>query len=79
VQVHRVADDLETGLRESRGTEVPPYMGHAELGFDRTELQQTTPERREANRRAIEDESRFIDFSRSAMWLAKEHVFVDYL
>jgi len=25
----------------------------------------------------LEDEKKFIDFSRSAIWLAKEHVFVD--
>lgn len=79
VQVHRVEDELEQALREARGTEVEAYMGHAELWFDRRELQVSTVERREANRRAIEDESRFIDFARSCMWLAKEHVFVDRL
>ncbi len=79
VQVHRTADELETALREARGTVTEGYMGHAELWFDRTALQISTPERQEANRRAIEDESRFIDFRRSAMWIAKEHVFVDRL
>jgi len=78
IQVHHVADELEAGLREARGTVTEPYMGHAELWFDRAQLQVSTPERREANRRAIDDESKFIDFQRSSMWLAKEHVFVDY-
>lgn len=78
VQVHRVADELEQALRESRGTRVEPYMGHAELWFDRAELQLSTVERREASRRAIDDERVFIDFARSGMWLAKEHVFVDH-
>jgi uncharacterized protein (TIGR02118 family) len=77
VQVHRVADELEAGLRKARGTEVEGYMGHAELWFDRTVLGVSTPERRQANERAIADESNFIDFQRSCMWLAKEHVFVD--
>ncbi|MEQ8482994.1 MAG: EthD family reductase [Pseudomonadales bacterium] len=79
VQVHRLADELEDALRKPRGTTVEGYMGHAELWFDRAQLQTSTPERREGNRRAIEDESSFIDFQRSCMWLAKEHVFVDHL
>ena len=78
VQVHRVEDELEAGLRESRGTVVEPYTGHAELWFDRAALSVQTPERQLAGQRAIEDESRFIDFPRSTMWLAKEHVFVDH-
>ena len=78
VQVHRLEDELEEGLRASRGTKVPGYTGHAELWFDRSVLGVSTPERQEAGRRAIEDESTFIDFQRSCMWLAKEHVFVDH-
>ncbi|MFW6092810.1 MAG: EthD domain-containing protein [Pseudomonadota bacterium] len=77
MQVHRVADELEDALREARGTVTEPYMGHAEVWVDRAQLATSTPEREEAGRRAIEDESRFIDFRRSAMWLGKEHVFVD--
>ncbi len=77
VQVHRVADELEQSLRESRGVTVDGYMGHAELWFDRGALSVSTPERQEGGRRAIEDESKFIDFQRSCMWLGKEHVFID--
>jgi uncharacterized protein (TIGR02118 family) len=78
LQVHRALDDeLEAALREPRGTEVAPYLGHAEVWIDRS-LTGTSPERREANRAAIEDEANFIDFKRSAMWLGKEHVFVDH-
>ena len=71
-------DELEGQLRESRGVTVEGYMGHAELWFDRAALGVATPERQAANARAIEDESKFIDFARSCMWLAKEHVFVDH-
>jgi hypothetical protein len=78
IQVHRLADPLEAALREARGTVAPGYTGHAELWFDRLTLGQSTPERREAAARAVADESRFIDFARSCMWLAKEHSFVDY-
>ena len=79
VQVHRALDDeLCAPLREVRGCKVEPYLGHAELWFDRSALQISTPERVASGKRAIEDESSFIDFARSAMWLAKEHPFVDH-
>ncbi len=79
VQVHRALDDeLCAPMRESRGCQVEPYLGHAELWFDRAALQMTTPERAASGQRAIEDESTFIDFSRSAIWLAKERSFFDH-
>lgn len=78
LQVHRALDDeLEAALREPRGTTVAPYLGHAELWFDHSVVR-NSPEAREANRIAIEDESGFIDFRRSAMWIGKEHVLVDH-
>ncbi len=77
LQVHRALDDELNGLlAESRGTVVEPYLGHAEVWFDHSERGRS-PERVAANNAAIEDESTFIDFKRSCMWLAKEHVFVD--
>jgi hypothetical protein len=36
-----------------------------------------TPDSRAAGRAAIEDEKRFIDFARSAIWIGKEHVIID--
>jgi hypothetical protein len=77
--VHRVADELEDGLRAARGTVTEPYMGHAELWLDRAAFGVSTPERVAAGQRAIEDERRFIDFARSTMWVAKEHEFVNRL
>ncbi len=77
IQVHRFEHPIENALRESRGTDVEPYMGHAELWHDRGIQAARSPEGAAAGERAIEDESKFIDFSRSSMWLAKEHVFVD--
>ena len=77
MQVHRVEDPLEAAMRKSRGTTAAPYTGHAELWFDRAALTSAAPERAAAAARAVEDERRFIDFKRSTLWLAKEHVFVD--
>jgi EthD domain len=79
LQVHRFEDDLEQELRANRGTRVAPYTGHAEAWFDRADLalMGSTPEGRRAMQIAVEDEARFIDFANSAIWLAKEHVFID--
>ncbi|HEY8121570.1 MAG TPA: EthD domain-containing protein [Myxococcota bacterium] len=75
-QVHRFESPLEQALRESRGTVTPPYMGHAEVWFDRG-LARGGPEAALAGRRAVEDEAKFIDFKRSTIFLAKERVFID--
>jgi uncharacterized protein (TIGR02118 family) len=75
-QVHRFETPLEDALRQSRGTTVPAYMGHAEVWFDRS-TPRSGPEAQEAGRRAVEDEAKFIDFKRSTMWIGKERVFID--
>ncbi len=76
MQVHRYESALETALRQSRGTKIDAYDGHAEVWFDRS-IARTGPEARAAGARAVEDEAKFIDFERSTMWIGKEHVFVD--
>ena len=79
IQVHRFEDEMETALRQARGTKEDAYAGHAELWLDRKDMAAGAgmPERTKANQSAYEDEKKFIDFSRSAMWMAKEHVFID--
>ena len=76
VQVHRFEDPLETVWRKERGTVTETYTGHAELWFDSAGFA-ATPERQASNARAIEDERKMIDFTRSCMWFAKERVVVD--
>jgi len=77
LQVHRVEDELEAALRQARGTVTEPYTGHAELWYDRRAWGNAIPERVRGGELAVADESKFIDFERSAMWIAKERVFVD--
>lgn len=79
LQVHRFEDPLDQPLRAARNSKVDPYTGHAEAWFDRAELAAVgeTPEGKRAMEIAVEDESKFIDFARSAMWIAKERVFID--
>lgn len=80
IQVHRYEDVLEGVLRAARGTLTETYTGHAELWFERARIggAEPTPEMTRGRQLAEEDESKFIDFARSSMWLAKERVFVDY-
>ena len=75
MQVHRTDSPVEAALRESRGTAVDPYTGHAEAWFDPSAP--TGAESAAAGGRAIEDERTFIDLPRSAIWVGKEHVFID--
>ena len=79
LQVHYCANALEEGLRVARGTQAPPYSGHAEAWFSRADLMSlaNVPEAAKAMELAVEDERKFIDFARSAMWIGKERVFID--
>ncbi|MBM4258997.1 MAG: hypothetical protein FJ147_24245 [Deltaproteobacteria bacterium] len=79
IQVHYYADAVEQQLRTARGTTIAPYTGHAEAWFDRADFAvlANTPEGKRAMELAVEDEAKFIDFSRSTMWIGKERVFID--
>lgn len=79
LQVHRLETPLTDALREPRGTMADPFMGHAELWYDRLELvgAAATPEGARAGQLLVEDEAKFVDFKRSSLWVAKEHVFID--
>ncbi len=79
IQVHRCENELENVFRKVRGTKEEPFTGHAELWWDRAELMSilNTPEGLKAFGFALEDEKNFIDFSKSTIWVAKEHVIID--
>jgi len=74
VQLHTLDDPINAALRESRGAQ-EPYDGVAELWWEsRDDLEAAlgTPEAQEAARALLEDEERFIDLARSALWLGTE-------
>jgi len=76
VQVHRRDDELGLGLAKVRGAP-EPYDGVAELWWESEEAFKAsgrTPEGREAGRLLLEDEAKFIDLTRSPLWLNREHV-----
>jgi uncharacterized protein (TIGR02118 family) len=79
LQVHRLQTPLNDIVRGPRGELADPCRGHAELWYDRLELAGavTTPEGARAMELLVEDESKFVDFKRSTLWVAKEHVFID--
>jgi len=78
VQVHRTPHELETVLRDARGTRIEHYTGHAELWSDRRQNLVPTNQGNSRRSRAIEDERKFIDFERSTIFHAKEHEFIDH-
>lgn len=74
MQVHRLEHEFNQAFADGRGTK-NDYFGHAELWFDLSNQQKG--EAGNASVLLFEDEAKFIDFSRSAMWYGKEHVLVD--
>jgi uncharacterized protein (TIGR02118 family) len=79
VQVHTIDDPLNELLSAGRG-EIEPYDGMAQLWWqDRDDLEAAlaTADGKQAAAEILEDERHFIDHSHSALWLAKEHVFIE--
>jgi uncharacterized protein (TIGR02118 family) len=79
VQVHTLDSPINDALRESRGS-LEPYDGIAELWWDSTEdlvAATASPEGRKAAQDLLEDERRFIDLERSALWIGEEHAIVE--
>ncbi len=79
IQVHTIEDPMTTPQRTARGTMEGIYDGHAELWFDtagRSDADSAT-ERQRASTLAAEDEAKFIDFTRSTLWVGKEHVLLE--
>ncbi len=75
VQVHTVDSAINDALRESRGG-AEPYDGVAEIWWDSIEdvaAAISSPEGQQASQELLEDERRFIDLSRSTLWVAQEH------
>ena len=75
VQVHTLDNPINNVLRESRGA-LEAYDGVAELWWDSLEdlaAVGASPEGQKATQELIEDERRFVDLERSALWIGEEH------
>lgn len=79
VQLHTIDSGFDAALRGSRGSEEEAYDGVAELWWESTESMASSAaseEGRKASRELLEDEAKFIDFSRSVIFVAEEKVVV---
>lgn len=81
VQMHSADPALAEALRTSRGGSLDKapavYDGVAQLwweSMDDIAAAMTTPEGAEAGRQLLEDEAKFIDFTRSPLWFGEEKV-----
>ena len=78
-QVHTSDDPMNEALRATRpGPD--PYDGVAELWWESVDefaAATASPEGRKAGEELLEDERRFIDMERSALWVAQEHAIVE--
>jgi len=75
VQSHTTLPELNGLMIESRGLQAP-YDGVTEVWWETMsalELGMSSPSGAEAQRKLIEDEARFIDFSRSRVFMTEEH------
>ncbi|WP_085810932.1 EthD domain-containing protein [Sphingomonas sp. TZW2008] len=76
VQSHSFDDPRLAATADARACVVPPYDGVAELHFDSVEdivATGASAEAREAGRRLLEDEARFIDLANSPLFWVNEH------
>jgi uncharacterized protein (TIGR02118 family) len=79
VQVHSVDDAISTAIAGPRHSP-EPFDGVAELWLDSLEALTaagSSPAGRAAASALLEDERRFIDLTRSPLFLAEEHVVID--
>lgn len=79
VQTHTLDSPINAAMRAGRGA-LEPFDGVAELWWDSAEAMSAasgTDEGREAGRTLLEDERRFIDLARSALWVAEERPVVE--
>ncbi len=81
VQSHTVFEDAGKQIRGTRPKMKETYDGITEVWWDSLEDFSgggAVQERAEAARALLEDESKFIDFERSSIFLTEEHEIFDY-
>ncbi|KAB7739624.1 EthD family reductase [Parvibaculum sedimenti] len=79
VQLHTGDFAMTDAIRAARSVSIEAvpaiYDGVAQLWWDNLDdLMTDTPEAREAGRALLEDEAKFIDFSKSPLWFGEEKV-----
>ena len=80
VQSHTCMPEMNKAMQEGRGLAQPLYDGITEVWFRDEEhllAASQTPAGQEAGKFLVEDESTFIDFSRSQVFMTEEHEIFD--
>ncbi|MCA9152873.1 MAG: EthD domain-containing protein [Planctomycetales bacterium] len=75
IQSHTIDSPVNNGLRESRGM-LPEFDGVAEVWFDSEEALingMSSPEGQKLAAALLEDESKFVDHSKSSAFIVEEH------
>ena len=74
VQSHTIMPEMNVELEAGRGLQ-PAYDGITEVWWDNEETfaQASSPAGQAATAKLAEDEARFIDFSRSRVFMTEEH------
>ena len=78
VQVHRLDSPVNDAMRASREA-ADSYDGTAELWWESIEemvAATSSEEGRQAGKELLDDERKFIDLRRSALWVGEEHEIV---
>jgi uncharacterized protein (TIGR02118 family) len=81
VQSHTVREDAGAQIRGTRPKMNETYDGITEVWWDSIEdfsSGGSAEDRAKAGRALLEDESKFIDFERSSIFLTEEHEIFDY-
>ena len=81
VQSHTVSEDAGKQIRNPRPKMTETYDGITEVWWDSLEDFNSggaVEDRAKAARALLEDESKFIDFERSSIFLTEEHEIFDY-
>jgi len=81
VQSHTVSEDLGRQFRGTRPKMTETYDGITEVWWDSSAALAATgdaAEREKAGRALLQDESKFIDFERSSIFLTEEHEIFDF-
>ncbi len=79
IQTHATDTPIDEALAGARGSEPRYYDGVAELWWDSMEdllAASSSDAGRAAGQALLEDEQRFIDLSRSPLWLGEENVVI---
>ena len=73
ITIHSAADNVSDDVKSARNEMAEPFDGITEIWLDTSLSRPQSDEIVAASRRLVEDEHKFIDFSRSTVFYTEEH------